>query len=269
MDSEPAVRLADGSESERIQEIAESSMTASYAMSPDDIDALVEAEFAAEKIREQIAGAERELFVAEVDDVVAGFVELTAGAEVRWLHVDPERRGRGVGTALFERARSELDERGSGLRAVTLASSTSAGTFFERFALAQVAERQTEIAGRTLVEYVYTDEAEAAEAGESTDEIDRGSTDEMDRESAEAVDTDLPDEVDGEDGTEYLGDDPLAGSEGYFLQTYGDAARTDEHGYYCANCGVTDVSMDSMDRIQCTNCGNTHKPGKEYDASYL
>jgi len=83
-------------------------------------------------------------------------------------------------------------------------------------------------------------------------------------------DVELPDEV-STDGGEvvYPGDGLIQGSEGWFAVTFADEDRSEEYGYYCANCESTDVSMGSMERIRCESRGNTSKSGGDYDASYL
>ena len=262
----PTVRAADPDDAGRLREIARSSFTTSYALSPDDIEGIVEVVFAEDALRERIESPDVRLFVGEDEDVVAGFVEASTDGEegtVRWLHVDPERRGLGIGTALFERAVSELEEETGDVRAVTLASNTSAGSFFERLDLEQVGERQVEIGDLDAVEYVYAKTADG-EGARSADQA-TGTSESTSRDAVE-----LPEEVSTDGGeTAYPGEDLIQGSEGWFAVTFADEERTEEYGYYCANCGSTDVSMDSMERLRCDNCGNTSKAGEDYDASYL
>ena len=274
-DSDPELRPAETDDAERVRELVESSMTTSYALSPQDIENILDAEFAADDLRERFEDGDAIALVAELDGVVAGYAQATVDGdegEIRWLHVDPERRGAGVGTALFERVVSELEDRGvEEPRAVALAANTEEGRFFERFDFVEVDERQTDIGDRESVEYVY------AEGGSAAAEEERASDDETDAQATEAGGTEvtfdvdeLPDSVTTEDGQDvYLDADPIAGSEGPFVQTFEDSDRSEKYGYYCANCGSTDVTMDNMERIKCGNCGNTHKPDEDYDASYL
>lgn len=268
MSEEPTVRAADPDEAGRLREIARSSMTTSYALSPDDIEAILEEEFAEDAFRERMEASDVGLFVGEVDDVLAGFVETsTDGGEgtVRWLHVDPERRGLGVGTALFERAVSELEDEVDTVHTVTLAENTSAGSFFEHLDFERVEERTTTLGGQELVQYVYA-EAGDEERASSADELEDDGT----PESSAREDVELPDEVSTDEGeVAYPGDDLVQGSEGWFAVTFVDEDRSEVYGYYCANCESTDISMDSMERIRCENCGNASKSGEDYDASYL
>ncbi|MBX0297949.1 GNAT family N-acetyltransferase [Haloarcula nitratireducens] len=261
MSSEPTLRLAEFDDAERIEELVESSMTASYALSPQDIEMISEAVFDTDHIRDRIDSSETIVVVAELDDVVAGVVEATLDedeSEIQWLHVDPERRGAGVGTALFERIQSELADEGiEEPRAVTLAANTSAGTFFERFGFKQIDERTTDIGGRESVEYVFTAQAdEEAQQDESESDADQP--------------PEIPETASAMDDTElYLGEDPFQGTEGWFVETFSDADRSEQYGYYCLNCGSADVAMDNMERVRCGDCGNTRKPDDDYDGAYL
>lgn len=303
MTDEPSIRPAERDDADRIHEIASSTMTADYALSPQDIEDIVDAEFDPDELRDRFDREGTTAFVAELDaedgTVLAGFVEVgddggddTSDDAIRWLHVDPERRGQGVGTALFERALEELSSRGvDEPRALVLEDNTSSGAFFERFDFAQTDQREVEFGGSDLVEYVYTEGAsgdDAAAAGspdagaendsDAADESDQGDTDPDDADAAASAPdadpdvqaTDLPDSVTAEEGeTVAVGDEPIPGSQGGFVQTFVDDDRTEQYGYYCLNCESTDISVDSMEQIRCENCGNTHKPDENYDSSYL
>jgi ribosomal protein S18 acetylase RimI-like enzyme/ribosomal protein S27AE len=262
MSTQPEIRTADGSDTGRIRELAESSMTTSYALSPQDIDTISKAAFADDNLSDRLEESDTTVFVAEVDDVLAGIVEITVtedGGRVRRLHVDPERRGGGVGTALFEQAIEDLEDRGvKETRAIALAANTSEGRFFERFGFEKTNERTVEIGGRETIEYVYTEsDTTSGEGAES-------------KSDADETDPDYPDSVVTDDETEvYLGEETIQGTEGLFTTSFVDAERSENYGYYCVNCGSTDVSMDDMEQLRCGNCGNTHKPDDEYDGSYL
>lgn len=262
--AEPTIRPVESDDAERLRELVDSSMTTSYALSPNDIDAILQSDYLEETLFDPSDDSETVVYVAELDGVLAGVASATFDSDdaaIRWLHVDPERRGAGVGSALFERLAEEFEERGSDQkRAVALAANTTAGAFFERFGYGKVDERQTEIGGRETVEYVYQEGAE-----EESDEM---PSDDPAAEQEEVPD--YPDNVTGEDGEElFLGEDAFLGTEGHLVPTYTDADRSEEYGYYCLNCESIDVSMSSMDRIRCANCGNTRKPGTDYDDSYL
>jgi ribosomal protein S18 acetylase RimI-like enzyme len=260
MPDQLTIRGAERTDIARIREIARDSLTSSYALSPDDIEMLVEVAFAEETLADRLDDAAASLLVAEADDIV-GFVT-SADGEIDWLHVDPERRGRGAGTALFERAVDSLEGGSDPVRATTLAANTSSGAFFERFDFERVAERQTVLGNLELAEYVYAPAGATERASDSGREADAGEP----AEPTERDDLDLPDEVAVDGGTVMLGDESVPGSEGGFVVTDdGDEA----YGYLCANCESMDVTVGSMNRIRCGECGNTHRPKAEYDGSYL
>lgn len=263
MADQPSIRPAESGDTERIQELVDSSMTTSYALSPQDIETITDTEFSESALEDRVDDEETIVLVGEVDDVLAGVTEATISddtGEIRWLHVDPERRGAGLGTALFERLTSELEERGiDEPRAVSLASNTSAGTFFERFNYEKVDERQTDIGGRETIEYVY-------KHGDHTSETSAEGAEPV----ADSLDDEYPETITMQDGEElYLGEDPFRGSEGLFTATFRDSDRAERYGFYCLNCGSADVSMDELERVRCGNCGNTRKPDDHYDGSYL
>lgn len=262
MGDQPTLRHAESDDAPRIRELVESSITSSYALSPQDIETILDAEFDQEAIRDRIDGSDTIVLVAEVDGVVAGVAEASPDDDehIRWLHVDPERRGAGAGTALFERICSELEDQGvESPRAVTMAANTSSGTFFERLGLEQEGERTVDIGGRDTVQYVYAENVD-----DSTDEEADSAAEDEDEPP------DYPDSVTVDDGTDvFLGDDPFRGTEGWFASTFSDEERSEEYGFYCLNCDSADVSMNDMERVRCANCGNTHKPGENYDGAYL
>lgn len=284
MGDQPTVRPAEADDAERIRDVVNSSMTADYALSPEEIETIVETEFSADAQADRFGSDDTVALVAEIDGegddgpVLAGVVEATTEGDegtVRWLHVDPERRGRGVGSTLFERARSELEEGGADdVRASTLAANTSSGAFFERFDFEKIDERETDIGGEEIVEYVFGERAEPADDDETGDAEGIQSTgggldEEVEADEGDGDAGEFPDTVTADGEEVYVGDEPFRGTEGQFVQTYVDPDRTERFGYYCLNCESTNVQMDSMERVECGNCGNTRKPDDEYDGSYL
>lgn len=283
MTDEPAVRAAEPDDGDRVRELAESAMTASYALSPGEIETLLETEYGEDAWDEKASDDETVLFVAELDGTVVGVVEGVANDEgtVRRLYVDPEQRGRGVGTTLVERAISELHDRDvDPVRALVLTADTESGGFLTKFGFAQTDEREVDVGGIDLVETVYTEGAEESDDAVSDDDVAETSEsgapasdmsdDAPDDDQPSKGDPDeLPDTVTVDGEERYLGDDLLSGTEGPFASTYEDEGREEAYGYYCGNCGSTDVSVDSMDRLKCSECGNTHQADEGYDGSYL
>lgn len=260
MSTEPTVRPAEPDEADRISELVESSLTSSYALSPQDIETILAARFDPGAIGDRIDEETSVVLVAEADGVVAGVAEASIDdgeGEIRWLHVDPERRGAGVGTSLFEAVRSALAaDDVTNPRAVVLAANTAAGAFFERFGFEQVDERSTDVDGQELVEYVFAENAGSSGDDEPTP---------ADTEEPE----DYPDSATTADGTEiHLGSDPFHGTEGFFVAAFTDEEHSEQYGYYCLHCGSADVSVDEMERARCGECGNTRNPD-DYDGAYL
>lgn len=302
------LREPDASDGERIHEVARSAMTTSYSLSPDQIRTITEDRFDADRIarvaddddhvavvaEDSEAGAEAaadEDETVEENAVVAGYAEasLEDGGEVRWLFVDPEHRGKGIGTRLFEGLRERLRDRGvDEPRASTLQANQEGHGFFEQFGYEEVEEREVEIADQSLVEYVFAPAAEDAEqsdratSDEATETAPGGgsaSDEEVDPGDESWAETDFPDteERDGQlvattdDGEELYVDreNPETGREAPFFPAYSDPEFEERYGYYCGNCGSLDVQVDEMDRTECTNCGNAHAAKEEYDSGYL
>ncbi|SEO30443.1 Ribosomal protein S18 acetylase RimI [Halogranum amylolyticum] len=267
MSNQPTVRRAEPDDAARVREIAESTFTQAYALSPQDIEAILDAKFVEDDLQSRFERDDTTL-VAENDGVLAGFARLDVDdGTIRWLHVDPERRGLGVGTTLFEAAVDELESQGvETVRGVVLSSNTAAGAFFERFGYGKTDEWRTEIDGLDVVEYTFTAQADVESDDRGNDAAREGDREEWDPEN---VASDLPDTATADGEEVYLGDDVVPGTEGGFVSTYTDDERTTEHGYYCTNCGSTAVSVDSMERLECQNCGNVRRPDDDYDGSYL
>jgi hypothetical protein len=57
------------------------------------------------------------------------------------------------------------------------------------------------------------------------------------------------------------------GSKGPIFAVYRTADRAERWGYFCGNCESFDTAMDTMGRIECTDCGNIRKP-EEWDAAH-
>jgi ribosomal protein S18 acetylase RimI-like enzyme len=272
------VREPTAADHDRIAAVAESAMTSSYQLSPQEIERITAEQFgddalAAKRERESIhlRVVETE---ADVDEpTVVGYVEGRVDepwGTLEWLFVEPEHRGGGVGTALFEAGREALEAAGAEqLRGQTLEANAAGQEFFEAFGLEQAGDRRVEIGDETLTENVYVDPSGDPGAAEAVQD--------------EAIEDEaaLPDiTVRGGDVTAethdgrrvYLDtDDPESGEDGPFFVTYTDPAYTERFGYYCSNCGSLDVTMDSSDRLECLECGNSHatRSSEAYDGSYL
>jgi len=296
------LRDPDAEDGERIHEVARSAMTSAYSLSPDQIRAITDDRFDPDRIGRVANADDRVAVVAEDttaqgdgegDPAVAGYAEAVVedqgAGEIRWLFVDPEHRGRGIGTELFETVSDRLREEGvDDPRAATLQANQEGHQFFDAFGYEEVDERTIEMADQSLVEYVFEKSATEGErsdrsASEAETETETGggsaSDPDVDTDEESWAVTDFPDaeERDGrvvvttDDGDEkYLDrEEPQTGREAPFFPAYSDAQFDDRYGFYCGNCGSLDVQVDEMDRSKCTNCGNVHADKDDYDASYL
>lgn len=237
-----------------IKDVAERSMEASYAVSPDTLEAILNEQFDAERLEDVIESDDGVLLVATDDGEVAGFAEAEIADGVgtlTWLHVATEFRGMGAGSGLFEAARERLHDQGvSSVRARELADNAEGQGFFEYFGFEKAEQDRIEIAGENLVVEVFA-ESESETEGE----------DETDSEPQETVETD--------DGTMYVDrDEELAGESGPFFVAYTDEEYEEQYSFYCGNCESIVEAVDGMDRIECENCGNLNKPD-EWDGGYL
>ena len=77
------------------------------------------------------------------------------------------------------------------------------------------------------------------------------------------------DERTGPDGERLYVDteDTERGADGPFYVVYRDTDRQRRWGFFCGHCESFATAMDSMGRIQCTDCGNLKKPD-EWDAAH-
>lgn len=115
------LRDPETADTQRVRELVESAMTASYALSPQQIDALLEDEFGSERLTQRFEDSDSITYVGESsvsgeETTIGGFAEALLDdyeGEVRWLFVDPEHRGKGIGTQLFETAVETLREQGA------------------------------------------------------------------------------------------------------------------------------------------------------------
>lgn len=265
---------------ERIGELIESTLTASYALSPQQIEGLLEDDFDGERLTEAFEASDSVTLVAEstvngtettVGGIVEGEFDVDEGnGEVRWLFVDPEHRGGGIGTELFETAVGRLRKQGAErITATTFEANREGSQFFEQFGFQHTDDRQVELAGETLVEHVYTEHPTETETASESDS--EGQSDTADLPNTETTnDITTATTHDGQQVYINLTEED-SGTEASFFVAYTDEEHTEQFGYYCANCGSLDTAMDNMGRIECIDCSNVHaeRSDEAYDDSYL
>lgn len=247
------VRQAASDDRESIRTIANDSFRSSYSLSPDQIETVIEEEFDDTSLDDLFSDAETEVFVAEeaVDgaETVRGFVTVNVGTEatIRWLHVDPTARGQGVATALLERVRERFDDKP--IAASVLDEAVEGGEFLEKFGLKQDDHDRLLIGGEEFAVTLFT-------AGQSTETSEEPSVTVPQSVTADGVDRPVDH------------DERVPGSDSPFFRVYTDEDETEEYGYFCSECGSTNVSTDGLERLECGNCGNTHR-ADEWDDAYL
>jgi GNAT superfamily N-acetyltransferase len=247
------IRPAESDDRERIRAIAHDSLRSSYSLSPQQIETIVEEAFSDSTLAERLDDSNTVLLVAdhtvEETEEVLGFIDVEIGTEatIRWLHVDPDARGEGIATALIERSREEAD--GVPLAARVLEDAVEGGAFLEGFGLERDGNDQIEVGGEEFAVTLFTE-------GEGTD---------TSNEPAVTVPESIT--VDGADRFVDR-DEAIPGREAPFFSVSSEADGEDPYGYFCSQCGSTNVSADGLDRLECGNCGNVHL-ADEWDDAYL
>ena len=270
-----------------VANVVSRSMQASYALSPEQIETIAEEEFSEAALRERVDRDDVVLLVArgdwdqeegrgeeaddtgdgteveepgaarEVQGVAEGRLE-DDGAEIRWLQVDPEIRGAGIGTGLFEHLAGAFEERGAEkIRSWVLSEDMEGSTFCEQFGFVRVDAEEVEFGDEEFMAEVYvTPNAVDTEASDQFDPLEE--------------DEDPPERAEAPDGTEVLVDpaDPLSGTLGPFFEAYETRDADERYGYYCGACRTVTTQVDQQNRVICPECGNHHRPS-DWDDSYL
>ena len=221
-----------------------------------------------------VEGPDDRVFVLE-DEEFDTLVGLTEGhldgddGEIRWLLVDPEHRGKGVGTELFETILEKLREDGAErIHANVLEANSEGAQFFEERDFERTgrpAGRVRTIVGRKLHLLHASEQETVDDTGEDIDPT------EMTLENTETHDGTTTATTD-EGKTVYLNrEETKSGTENPFFVTYSDEAKENRFSYYCSNCGSLETTRDAQDHIECTECGNAHTPksAESYDDVYL
>lgn len=239
------VRTATPADSSAIERIARASFQASYALSPDDIDSLVAAYFASDALPDRLDDAA--ILVAETEDGVVGFAEVHSDGWLEWLHVEPTERGQGAGTALVERVREDIADGEQPFEAHVLEAASEGSTFLERFGLTASGTTELDFGDESYAQEVYTSTGVHVDANEPA--------------------VDVPETL-SEDGEELRvdRDHRIPGTEAPFFEVSTD--EDEAWGYFCSQCGSTDVAADGLDRLACNECGNEHR-ADQWDGAYL
>ncbi|MFB6218433.1 MAG: GNAT family N-acetyltransferase [Halobacteriaceae archaeon] len=248
------IRDATPDDAEAVRTVARESMTASYAPDVDEgvIESAVDRWYSAESTESALADPDTVFLVVEDDGVVA----FAKGAlvdrrdptgEIHWLHVHPDRRGEGLGRRLLAETERVFAERGAvRLAGYVLGVNEVGASFYEENGYELAGERRIQVGDRTFEEREYEKFAD-------TD-----------------AETEIPLEPVTEGGeTFYVDfDDAQQGGSAEFYPVYRTEEGEQRYGWYCGGCESMDIVMDTMDRVECNDCGNRSKPSR-WDAAYL
>lgn len=239
------IRNASFDETDEIRDIAERSMAASYSLSPSTIENAVEKWYGESTFSDKLEDDDVVILIAEREGDPIGFSEsilIDGTADILWIHVDPLFRTEGVGEDLYRATVEVLEEAGaSTIRGHVIADNPEGIAFYEVRGLTRVGEDTVKIDGVEHAEYLYvSDEATEFEPIAGPD-----------------------------DRTLYVDrTDVTRGTLDSIHPVYTDTGGETLYGYYCNHCGSIATGMDTMGRIECSNCGNRSKPTR-WDAAYL
>jgi len=247
------LRSATPADVESIRAVALASVTASYGHAVDDplLSEAVESWYSASDVEATVSDPETVSPVATVDDTVVAFAEsYVVGrrervGEIDWLHVHPDHRSKGIGSALLAHVEYELRDRDvDAIEGTVLADNEAGTTFYEREGYDLAGDRLVDIGDEQFEERRYR--KQLGDAG--------------------TLKAGVYETTDGE--TVYVAfNEGDRGSLAPFYAAYTDPEHTERYGYLCGNCEGTDVAVDTMDAVECLECENRRKPVR-WDAAY-
>ena len=247
------IRQANEDDVAEIRRVARASLSKSYGHALDDdlITSVVGKWYGSDDLSDDLADDDTYFVVAEEEGRLVGFVQSYVVSrreligEIDWLHVDPEHRGKGIGADLLEALETELIERGvERLEGVVLVANEMGTGFYDDHGFTAAGERTIHIGGEEFEERVYVKFPDP-----------------------QVYDADLEEET-VNDRTVYVAhDENVRGADGVFHAVYMDREREERYGWACS-CGNVGVVMDTMERLECGQCGNKSKATR-WDAAYL
>ena len=155
------IRPATEADREAIREVARAAWHDAYdALEATTIDETVDEWYADDALERAIDKPGTAVLVAEVDGEVVGFTHGVVSEEdgdVLRMYVHPDHQRTGVGTALHERLREDLEDfTMRRMRAMDLASNEASREFYEELGFERTDEAEVELGGEAYTESVYT-----------------------------------------------------------------------------------------------------------------
>ncbi|WP_327053113.1 GNAT family N-acetyltransferase [Halomicrococcus gelatinilyticus] len=156
------VREATADDVAAIRRVARESWHAAHddVVGPDAVERAIDEWYDVDSLAESVRRDDGLFLVAAVGVGVVGFAQAVLGdeGEPAWLariYVDPEQWGEGVGTALLDRIEGWLrDEEADRLRLAVMAGNDVGNAFYEKRGYAVVEEREQELFGATVDDYL-------------------------------------------------------------------------------------------------------------------
>ncbi|EMA37857.1 GNAT family N-acetyltransferase [Halobiforma nitratireducens] len=155
------IRPATVDDREAIREVARDTWHDTYEELDDDtVDETIDDWYGEDVLERALSAAGTALLVAETDDGIVGFTHgVVHGDEgdVLRMYVHPDHQRDGVGTALHERLRDDLEDFNMNrMRAIDFASNEGGRAFYEGLGFEKTGEGDVEIGGEKRDEVVYT-----------------------------------------------------------------------------------------------------------------
>jgi ribosomal protein S18 acetylase RimI-like enzyme len=163
MGADPSVRPAVADDIDAIQRIANLSWHAVYddILGPDAVDEMLGEWYEAEAIEAGVDHDAQDFVVAVCDGRVLGYAHVgphppRPAHRLYRLYCHPDEWRSGIGRQLLAAVEQALFERDvQRYEAVALADNDAATSFYESTGFERVDERKTELAGVSVVEYIY------------------------------------------------------------------------------------------------------------------
>ncbi|MDL5361463.1 GNAT family N-acetyltransferase [Halalkalicoccus sp. NIPERK01] len=251
------IRDATREDVDAIREVARQSLQTSYAhfLESETIDDAVEQWYGDGRLEELISDEADDVYipVLEVDGEIVAFAQCylvefpERVGEIHWLHVDPDHRGEGYGSRLYDHARETFEADGiDRFKGFVFAENEPGNEFYERRGYESAYTHTQEIAGEEYTENVWVDIPEGEQY--------RRAVEPHENEEGETL---------------YVAyREASVGSRGAFHVSYLDEDLERRYGWFCSVCESFDNAMDPSGRVVCNECGNVRKATR-WDAAYL